>query len=537
MAQAQTEYMDDRNQVSIDSWSDSTWFKIMLLTAIVLGILFRWSGLGNKIYSHDEAYTSLYAAGYRGGFVFTSLWDGEIKKVDDVQKFLTPNQENDITQVVSLLALYSPHQAPLYYIFAHYWMRIVGYKPDEMRGLAALFGCLSIFAMYQFAKELFQTERTARISTILFSLSPFHILFAQDARPYSLWTLITLLSSAVLLRAIKNNKLRTWVFYSITLVFGMYTHQLFVLIGIVHFLYLLGILLRNSRKKITGFLLACFFALFAYAPWLYFLITRWHQAIEQVDVLNMRIAWYRFIQRWILLFSSPVIDFDFNSDQANLIPYILRVVVLLIIAYAFFFLLKHSSFQEKLFLVLVYSITAGIFIALDLFFGGIRSITGRYFVPANTATILVMAYFITTKLDQTRPDKIIRVRFFISSLILVSIVSNFNILYSETWWNKEISRIRTEFIHEIDQDQAILIATGYSPTNLGDILSLGLQVKSGVHFRLYRGVTNVEIPINYASVYLFPSSYDDVLTFSTNEYLQIREVISGSLWTVEGRED
>jgi uncharacterized membrane protein len=46
-------------------WVNSSWIRVLLLTAFTLGVFFRLSGLGNKIYFHDEAYTSLYAAGYR----------------------------------------------------------------------------------------------------------------------------------------------------------------------------------------------------------------------------------------------------------------------------------------------------------------------------------------------------------------------------------------------------------------------------------------------------------------------------------------
>lgn len=37
----------------------------------------------------------------------------------------------------------------------------------------------------------------------LIAVSPFHVLYAQEAREYSLWTVTILLSSAALLRAMR----------------------------------------------------------------------------------------------------------------------------------------------------------------------------------------------------------------------------------------------------------------------------------------------------------------------------------------------
>jgi uncharacterized membrane protein len=525
---------DSSEQVAAGPWVHSAWFRIVLLTALGLGAFFRIAGLGNKIYSHDEIYTSMYAAGHRTGSVFVSLWDGKDKTVEDIQAFLRSNGEKGITDVLSLLALYSPHQAPLFFALEHYWMAIFGYTPAAMRSLAALFGCLSIPAMYWLGRELFQSPRIGLISAAIFALSPFHILFAQDARPYSLWTLITLLSSAALLRAMRKNKINAWMTYSLTLILGVYSHQLFILVALVHGFYFLGMYFTNHRKGYSGFLLACVLSILAYVPWLYFVVTRWQQAAQQVDVLNMQIPWYRFIQRWILLFSSPLIDLDLNSNTANLVPYFLRVLMLVFVAYALLFLFRSCSLREKLFIILMYLLTTGIFIVLDLLFGGMRSITGRYFVPTNIVTILVVAYFLATMLDQSQPDTALRWKFLIGVLMFSSIISNLNSLLAETWWNKELSRVRTEFAHEIDKDQTLLIVSGDHPTNLGDVLLLSLQVDSDVHFRLYRDSDEIKFSGNYRNMYWFPGSYEQLKTISEKQQLQVSEVIQGTLWRIDG---
>lgn len=520
-------------QIPTNSWTASLWFQVLFFTALGLGVFFRLAGLGNKMYSHDEIYSSLYAAGYPGGFVFTSLWDGKVKTVDDIQAFLKPNPGSSLHEVLSNLAIYSPHQAPLFFTLEHYWMQLIGFTPAAMRGLAALFGCLSILAMYWLGSELFRSPRVALIATALFAVSPFQILFAQDARPYSLWTLITLLSSAALLRSMRTNTIAAWMLYSTTLILGIYTHQLFILVAVVHGLYFVSIFFPDGQKRVGGFLSAGLFAFLAYTPWLYFIITRWQEAASQLDVLSMYIPWHRFIQRWILLFSSPMIDLDLNSNLANLAPYFLRVLMLIFIVCAFLFLLKHASWPEKLFLCLVYIITAGTFIALDLLFGGMRSITGRYLVVANIATVLVVAYFLAAKLDQSRRRSFTRWAILLGTLVVVSLISNLNSLLAETWWTKELSRVRIEFIREISRDNTILIVSGIHPTNLGDVLLLSLEVDPDVQFILVQEPSDLPYPNYDRNVYWFPSSSEEVQEISEKKGLRVREVLPGTLWKIE----
>jgi uncharacterized membrane protein len=527
--------IDSGVPTSLSSSEVSPWFRVLLITALILGVFFRLSGLGTKIYSHDEVYTSLYAAGYRGGYVFTSLWDGKDKAAEDVQQFLKPSKNNNVAHIISLMAQYSPHQAPLFFILEYYWMQLIGYTPAAMRGLAALLGCLSVPAMYWFGKELFQSSRAAIMSTAFFAISPFHILFAQDARPYSLWALITIISGAAFLQAMRKNNANSWWIYSLTLILGVYSHQLFIMVAIVHGFYFIGTHFIRYKKNYGGFLSAGLFALLAYTPWLFFVITRWRHAASQLDVLNLQISWDRYLQRWILLFSSAFIDLDFNSNGANLVPYFLRVLMLILTAYAFVFLWKHGSLREKLLLSLIYIITVGTFIVLDLFFGGIRSITGRYFVPANIATVMIVAYFLSSRMHQPLSHGKWKV---LAILLLVAgIVSNINSLYSETWWNKELSRVRLEFVNEINKDQSLIIVSGYHPTNLGDVLLLSLEVDSDIHFRLYENPADIEYQGNYSNIYWFPGTYQEVEEISTTKEFHITEVLPGLLWKIEGKNE
>jgi uncharacterized membrane protein len=75
----------------------------------------------------------------------------------------------------------------------------------------------------------------------LLAISPFQILYAQESREYSLWMLITVLSSIALLRAIRLKTRLTWVIYGVTLVFGLYTYPFFALTIIGYGIYAIAL--------------------------------------------------------------------------------------------------------------------------------------------------------------------------------------------------------------------------------------------------------------------------------------------------------
>ena len=484
------------------------------------------------MYSHDEAYTSLFAAGYDRNEVVLGMQDGKDHAAEELRKFLKPGQGRGID--ATLRAVFSgAQQAPLFFLLAHYWMRLIGYTPAAMRGLAAIFGILSILPMYWLSWELFQSRRAALLSTALFALSPFHILFSQDARYYSLWTLATLLSSAALLRAMRRNDTGAWLLYSLTLMLGVYSHQLFVLVALVHGSYFAVLFLRQHRREYLGFLSACLLAFFAFTPWVYVMINNWDSAAGQMLWVTKQIPWHRYVQAWALIFTSPLIDLDFASG--NLIPYVLRAVVLTLIVYSSVFLMLRGSQQQKLFQLLMLLIPAGALIVPDMILGGIRSVSGRYFVPASTTIILVVAHFLAKRLDQTSPDKHVRWRVAISLLMAASIFSNVNSLQADIWWNKELGRVRPDFIREINKDHALLIvSTGYRGETIGELMLLGLEVDADVHFRVLSTLESIEDFGNYDLVFWFPGSLKEVQQISEKQGLRIRNVLpDGSLWQIE----
>jgi uncharacterized membrane protein len=506
-------------------------FQSLVLLACLLGVLFRFGALGSKIVSHDEAYTSLRAAGYTGSEAIDAIWHGRVITRNDIRFFLSPNDNKDVFDTLSVIARSEPQLSPLYYIFAHYWMRLIGSSAAAMRGLAALLSLFAIPGMYWVSLELFKSQKTALLSVVFISLSPFSILMAQDSRAYSLWAAITLLSSAAFLTAIRKNTMLAWVIYSLTIVIGLYSHVFFALVAIAHGLYLLAVAESRSEGRFTRYLAASILAILAFTPWLFQMLIRWDFMMSRVDVTTSSVSLLH-IQRWVTIFASPFLDI--HIGPRNIVPYLLRIPVLLLLGYALLSVVKNTHKRIWIFLLLLIGITALPLLLSDLLRGGILSIQGRYFVSANVAIIPVVANWLASKLFVPGATSASSGYLATALLLAAQIGSAFNILVSETWWTKRLTYNDPEVGHVLNlAERPLLIVNGLAPTDLGDILALSFSVDEAVRFQLYQQSTVVELPLGFSDVYWFQQTYRNFINSESAKEYKAVEVVPYLLWRID----
>lgn len=506
--------------------------RFLALFCIVLGVFFRFSELGNMMYSHDEVYTSLRAAGYTGSEVIDSIWDGRIKSRDDIQFFLKPGEDKNVFDTLSVIARSMPQLSPLYFISAHYWMRLVGSSPSAMRLLAALFSLLAIPGMFVLCMELFKSHKTALVSVMLISLSPFSILFAHDARQYSLWASVILLSSAAFMIAIRKNRMFDWTIYLLSLIFGFYSHMLFVLVLAAHGLYLIAIKETRLDGRLVRFLGASIFALLALTPWAYQILTHWNIVTERLDWSNSETSLLKYVQHWLIIFASPFLDLNLGSR--NIIPYILRIPVLALIGYALYFLVVNTCRRKWVFLMLLIGVTALPLFLSDLLRGGILSIQGRYFMSANVAIIPVVAHLVVEKISP-KEKKVSLSWYLVAALLLVAqLGSAINILQADNWWTKKHSWIDPQIGHILDQESdPLLVVNSLWPTDLGDVLAISYMVHQDVRFLLYQPPAVVMLPVGNSNAYWFHQTYWDFIESGTEKQYQATEVVPYFLWRID----
>ncbi len=143
----------------------------------------------------------------------------------------------------------------LFYFLLHFWM-LVWASEVWMRLLPLLFGVGSIFLVYSIGKILF-SKSIGLLSAFLLALSPFHIYYSIEIRPYSLVIFLVLLSTYFLL---KNNFVR----YALTAVFLPHTLYTAVFIFLAHGLYI-GI---YEKKQIKHWIASMLIVGIFFIPWL-----------------------------------------------------------------------------------------------------------------------------------------------------------------------------------------------------------------------------------------------------------------------------
>jgi len=206
---------------------------LLLWTTIALSL--RLTQLTAKSPWTDEFSTLVFSLGnsYR-----TVPLDRAVS-LDELLQPLQINPSAGIAQVLQHLLTESNHP-PLYFILAHWWMQLWSRDSGLVslwvaRSLSAIFGVLSIPAIYFLSAFAFRSILVGQIAAAMMAVSPFGIFLAQEARHYTLAILWAIASFGCLIAAIKHiqnqTKLPTliaigWILIN---VLGIATHYFFVL--------------------------------------------------------------------------------------------------------------------------------------------------------------------------------------------------------------------------------------------------------------------------------------------------------------------
>jgi len=148
------------------------------------------------------------------------------------------------------------HTPPLYYFLLNLWMEPFGTSEAAVRGLSALFYILSLGAVYQLGKTLYD-RKTGLLAAFLFMVSPMAIWHAQDARMYSLLALEAILSTyffwqLFFFRAGSKAYLAAYVLINVA---GTFTHYWFFFVLLSQSVIFLFLLPRSwGRMMVAAFL-------------------------------------------------------------------------------------------------------------------------------------------------------------------------------------------------------------------------------------------------------------------------------------------
>lgn len=160
---------------------------------------------------------------------------------------------------------------PLYYVLFHYWGAVAGFGEASARLLSAVFSVALVVAVWVAAEQMFD-RRTALIAATITALSPLQVIYAQEARMYTLlaFEYALLLSLAWrILRADDRATRGAWLGLVVVQAAALYTHYLAALaIVALNVIALALFVLRGHIRRLGGWIAAQALTLALFAPWL-----------------------------------------------------------------------------------------------------------------------------------------------------------------------------------------------------------------------------------------------------------------------------
>ncbi|MDD5109028.1 MAG: glycosyltransferase family 39 protein [Candidatus Omnitrophica bacterium] len=208
---------------------------VILAILLVCGLILRLYHLGVRSLWFDEAYT---------------IFNGQY-----------------LASVVSRLgALPDRYPSFLSDIPVYFWSLLSGRNEFTLRLFSVVFGIAAIWLIYKFGLKIFG-QKTALIAAFLLAISPIHIYYSQELRPYSLILLISLGSALFLLKALEKGALAFWTGYVILNVLNIYLHYMtifFLFAQVVFFL----IFMKDYKNQIRKWIFYNSVIFVLLAPWL-----------------------------------------------------------------------------------------------------------------------------------------------------------------------------------------------------------------------------------------------------------------------------
>jgi len=331
------------------------------------------------------------------------------------------------------------------------------------------------------------------------AVSPFFVLYAREARQYSLWTVLILLTHLTLGRSLERKTLVSWSFYALTSCLGFYTMLLHPAVTFAQGLYVVSQERLKFTRTIASYLLAVGGAAIAYLPWLIVVFAN-------RDLLQQKTAWTTQTKPlsilaifWGLHVSDLFIDWGWSSTNTWI--YLVFAIVLIVVGTAIAYLIARQE-PHRWLLISTLVIPALILILPDLLFGGQRSINTRYFVPSLISIQLACIYLFAQKIPLSR---VWRSAF--ALLLTCGLISCIAISRADAWWTKAMSIENPRAAEVINASSQPLIISDPHNDNQGNLISLAHSLESNVQLLL---VVPPDIPpiaySNYSDIFLYRPS-------------------------------
>ncbi len=173
------------------------------------------------------------------GLTFQSLWRDEVdaicfaqapllKELPQTALSFTPTCPPNIPE---LLASFTQpgFNGPLYFLILRGWIGLFGYSEFALRFFSLLCGVISVALIITLGTRLFN-RAVGLIAGALLAFSAYQVWYSQEAKMYTLITMLALASIYFLRRAVEEGRLRFWIGVVVCTSMAMGSHILAALL-------------------------------------------------------------------------------------------------------------------------------------------------------------------------------------------------------------------------------------------------------------------------------------------------------------------
>jgi len=487
----------------------------LTVLCVIVGGYFRVANVDRALYCVDEMKTSLTLAGAKIFDFSHKCYEHDVKP--DQLRSLINMQTADWKSTSTALWENEPFNPPLYFLMAHWWAERNGNLLKNIRSLSAYISLLEIPCMYVLALELFACPITAMLSAALIATSPFHLLAAQEARPYSLWTVMTILSLIFLARSMKQKTIPNLVGFGLSALGLAFTH----LSSLRIFLAMItsAMLQDRFRLKSSTMVLVSIasIAVLAEAAWIVNM-----QSYLPLD--SQGITWFQnhagigsSIKSWFGFLTGLV---WVSNDNDTFSP-IVSISTFLIEVAAAIALCRTAPKNSKILIGSTFIVCALSMLLPDLLFGGNQSKNLRYMVPIALCIQLSAAYWLARwNLSDRSFRKTAFTLITLIALLGTQIVSCRNIADSHirsTWRPFEQFEVKATSILNGCHNPVLL---GTQPNNgrIAVLMCLSQFLNPNVTINFASGATYPDVPTGHSDVFAWCPTDDALAKFSQQGY-------------------
>lgn len=222
-----------------------------------------------------------------------SLWTDEMISLTHIRQGSIP------------LLIYSVAEMELmptgYFIFLSYWVKLFGESEFSLRLPSLFFDLGSIILVFLLSSKLFNKKRgwqIGLISSLLCSTVMLQVLYAQEVRPYSLFSFMVLLSTLIFVYFYEKRNLSFFLAYTIVTVLALHINYMAFFLILFH---LLAVFLYEDSKNSKFFINGTFMKIHFLSIFAIFILF-----LPQINVLLRQVQLRQpFLQQFFYSFGIP----------------------------------------------------------------------------------------------------------------------------------------------------------------------------------------------------------------------------------------